>query len=131
VIETQDDGRVTITIAADEPWNDAFWAPLDGTRPLAPDWTRIRLIIRPDYEHPTILRALSTDGVSPEITVVDANEAAFAIHVAQATVSSAFPRLSNRDTARYTHMLIAEYPDPNDNRELWRGNLFIKPGRLS
>lgn len=119
--------RVDIRVAAGVPWNDAFWIVDGGTRPLVPDWLRLRLVIRPDFDHPSLIRELVSDGATPEIVVVDADEAAFAFAVSH-TAIAAIGRLTNRTTT-YAQMLIAEYASADeDNRELWRGEFIIEPG---
>lgn len=120
---------VDIRVRADVPWLDSFWY-VDGTRPLLAGWARLRLIIRPAFDHVTLLRELRTDGVAPEITVDDADRAAFTINVAQ-SVMTTFLRKVDGTANTYAQMLIAEYAGADfDNVELWRGKFIVEPGIL-
>jgi hypothetical protein len=117
-----------IIVSAAVPWNDSFCIK-QGTRPLPTGWARLRLIIRPAFDHATLLRALSTDGLAPEITVDDADRAAFSVAVAQPVIA-AMPRNPDGTAARYAQFLIAEYASASDNLPLWRGAFIVQPGLL-
>lgn len=114
---------VDIRISQAAAWQDSF-AYNEITRPLLPGWTRARLIIRPEFDHPTVLRDLKSDGVAPEIIVDDAAYCELAFNVAR-TVCQAFP------VGTWKQVLLFEYPDVNvDSFEAWRGDFIVEPGLL-
>lgn len=117
---------VDFRITAGVGWLDAF-ALTEITRPLPPDWLRLRLIIRPAYDHTTLIRNMVTDGVSPEIIIDDADRAAFSMQVAQDVVAD-WLRKPDGTAQAYAHWLTVEYASAIDNREHWRGLLYVEPG---
>lgn len=131
MIEEQSSREINITISNAEPWNDAFEIG-DGTRPLPSDWTAIELFVRPDFDHPTLIRKLSTDGDDPDATSVEAEiivddqeRAAFSFKVPHSVTSTLSPGV-------YVHILNAVYVEAdNDTREIWRGRFIVKPGRTA
>lgn len=112
-----------IRIVADAPWNDSF-SVTEFTRPLPHDWVSLELIIRPSYDHVSLIRKLTSVGVGAEIIIDDADRAEFSFRVAQSVVET-FQR------GQFVQMFRAVYSnDDFDSVELWRGAFIVDPGLL-
>jgi hypothetical protein len=123
-----------VTVSAAAAFADSFEIG-DGTRPLAPDWVKLQLEIRPDFDHPDLIRRLSTlasdpeaASAVPEIVVHDADRAVFSFKVAQPVIA-ALLRHPDGSAARYSQILRALYLSSADTREIWRGDFVVMPGR--
>ncbi len=120
-----DPQECTITIYQGEDFAEAFCI-MAGTRPMDLTDKTVELIIRPSFDHPTLIRAISSAGASPEITIDDAENGGCIIFISKDVVASDLPVSDTMPWAQFLRVLDDTYGTYD---MIWRGPFYVKPGR--
>lgn len=114
----------TITIYHGEDWSDSFFL-MDGTRPVDLTDCIVELIIRPSFDHTTLIRKLTSDGGAAEIIIDDAEKGAAHIFIPKATIATDLPVT---DAVPWSQFLrVIDFG--GTITEKWRGPMIVKPGK--
>ncbi len=114
-------------ICLDEDWHDSFVIN-EGAKPMDLTGVRLEWICRPKFDHPALIKKLSSEGSEGlSISIDDVANGSVTFFMFQAAVASTFV------PGKWEHFLnVVEEAGTSQplRQEAFRGDLIVHPGRI-